>query len=325
MSETNDGQVVGPRDVLRPGLTLEYPVPETMREQAERYLDDPASFEVATPRLASTVMLLRPRVAGSSVAAAGGTQTEAGGLGGASGPGGHEAREPFEVFMLRRASTMAFVPDAVVFPGGSYDKRDDSYDVPFAGASLKAWARRMSCDEATARRAIVTAARELFEECGVLLATDAEDAPLHESPCDVRWAQARRQVSEREVSFGEFLSEHGLSLRADLLSVKAHWVTPLFEPRRYDTYFFCARLPQGQAADGLTTEAAASGWSTPRAMLDRAETGRALLMPPTIANLSALARAASLDEAIGEAEVCHVMLDPTRDAQGNVVMRSVIK
>ena len=121
------------------------------------------------------------------------------------------------------------------------------------------------------------------------------------------------------------LKRHGLALRADLLGLRSHWLTPEFEPRRYDTYFFCARLPQGQAADGLTTEAAASGWSTPRAMLDRAEAGHALLMPPTIANLSALARAASLDEALGEAEVCHVMLEPARDAQGNVVMRSVVK
>ena len=42
---------------------------------------------------------------------------------------------PVDVFMLRRASTMAFTPDAVVFPGGGMDARDVECAVPWAGPS----------------------------------------------------------------------------------------------------------------------------------------------------------------------------------------------
>src|SRR5690606_39575948 len=47
-----------------------------------------------------------------------------------------------------------------------------------------------------------------------------------------------------ETSFAEFLDRRGLVLRSDLLGAWTRWVTPEFESRRYDTWFFVAALPE---------------------------------------------------------------------------------
>ena len=154
---------------------------------------------------------------------------------------------PVDVFMLRRASTMAFTPDAVVFPGGGMDARDVECAVPWAGPSPEQWARLMSCTEPEARGIITAAAREVFEESGVLLAS----APDGAAPIDERgdhWAcRARGRGHAAASPSGNFLRERGLVLRSDLMRLRSHWVTPESEARRYDTYFFLARLPEGAA------------------------------------------------------------------------------
>ncbi|MFR0868629.1 MAG: NUDIX hydrolase, partial [Adlercreutzia sp.] len=105
-----------------------------------------------------------------------------------------------------------------------------------------------------AKGVITAAAREVFEESGVLLASAPDGgAPVDE--LEDHWAAEREAVATRRVSFGEFLRERGLVLRSDLMRLRSHWVTPESEARRYDTYFFLARLPEGQHADGRTSEA----------------------------------------------------------------------
>ncbi len=52
-------------------------------------------------------------------------------------------------------------------------------------------------------------------------------------------------LEARELSFTDFLDRRGLRLRTDLLRLWGSWVTPVFEPRRYDTRFFVAALPDG--------------------------------------------------------------------------------
>lgn len=59
---------------------------------------------------------------------------------------------------------------------------------------------------------------------------------------------------------------------------------PEFEPRRYDTYFFVARLPAGQTPRDVGGEAAATAWVRPRDAL--ADTY--LMLPPTTTTLREL-------------------------------------
>lgn len=228
-------------------------------------------------------------------------------------------RHPREAFMLRRAATMAFVPEAVVFPGGSVDPGDD-VRCPWVGPDEGAWARRMDTNPDVARRVVTAAVREVFEECGVLLAGD-EHGVCAVDASDPVWAEERRRLVSHEASLAEVLARRGLALRADLLGLRSHWVTPEFEPRRYDTYFFAALVPAGQEPDNRTAEADGAGWADSRLMLERGALGEVRLMPPTAFNLAHLAH--SFDVGIFAAGVDHapsVMLKPVVREGGEAVL-----
>lgn len=66
----------------------------------------------------------------------------------------------------------------------------------------------------------------------------------------------------------------------------SRWVTPEFEPRRYDTWFYVAALPGGQEPANLGSEADRTIWVSPQAGLDRF---RDMMLPPTAVTLTELA------------------------------------
>ena len=96
------------------------------------------------------------------------------------------------------------------------------------------------------------------------------------------------------------LTEHGLVLRSDLLGYRAHWVTPEFESRRYDTRFFSAAVPTGQRADDQTTEADLADWVRPGDLLQAWRDGDALMLPTTVVCVEDVAAAASAASFIAE-------------------------
>ena len=103
------------------------------------------------------------------------------------------------------------------------------------------------------------------------------------------YRDARTALDAKTLSFGEFLRDEKLVLRADLLRPWANWVTPKEErTRRYDTYFFVGALPEGQRADGDNTETDRAGWATPQSALDDFGEGRSFLLPPTWTQLDSL-------------------------------------
>ena len=134
--------------------------------------------------------------------------------------------------------------------------------------------------------------REVFEECGVLLAGPSADTVLDDVDTD-HWREQRRRLLEREASLSEVLREHDLVLRSDLLGYRAHWVTPEFEARRYDARFFAAAVPAGQRADDRTTEADLAAWVRPAELLDAWRDGAALMLPPTVVCVEQVAAAPS--------------------------------
>ena len=217
------------------------------------------STDVA-PKDASTVILIRDAAAGAA----------------ASG---------IEVFLLRRVKGMAFAGGMTVFPGGGVDPSDAEAEVDWAGPSVDWWAGRFSTDAARAKALVCAAVRETFEECGVLLAGPTADTVVADTS---QYAQARTQLETRELSFSDFLSRENLVLRADLLRPWANWITPVGEGRRYDTRFFVAAAPQGQIADGATSEAEEVQWQSPAAALAHWQGGGSILLPPTWSQLTAL-------------------------------------
>ncbi|MBH0781617.1 NUDIX hydrolase [Nocardia bovistercoris] len=203
---------------------------------------------------------------------------------GASGP---------EVFLQRRVDAMAFAAGMTVFPGGGVDRSDGTADIAWSGPDPAWWARTFSTTEERAKALVCAAVRETFEECGVLLAGPTADTAVRDT---AEYRDDRERLERREVSLAVFLAERGLVLRSDLLRPWANWISPVIEPRRYDTRFFVAVLPHGQIADGATSEAADVGWRTPARVLEQWRGGADVLLPPTWSQLDALARFGSTAE-----------------------------
>ena len=197
-----------------------------------------------------------------------------------------------DVFMLRRVASMAFAPRMMVFPGGGVDPRDADPDLPWAGPAPAEWARTLVADESTARELVVAAVREVFEECGVLLA-GADGDSIVGDVSGPPWQRERAALLSHEISLAQMLIRRGLVLRSDLLRARARWITPEFEPKRYDTRFFAALLPVGQIADDQTSEADHADWADPARLLHDYASGSALMLPPTVVCVEQLGAAAS--------------------------------
>ena len=199
-----------------------------------------------------------------------------------------DAAQSIEVFLMRRVQTMQFVAGVTVFPGGGVDERDRDADIAWVGPDRDWWAGKFGVDPVLAGALVCAAARETFEESGVLFAGRAGDPHGIVSDASA-YRDARHALESRELSFGEFLAAENLVLRADLLRPWANWVTPKEErSRRYDTFFFVGALPEGQLADGDNTESDHADWATPQAALDEFEQGRSFLLPPTWTQLDSL-------------------------------------
>ena len=200
-----------------------------------------------------------------------------------------------DVFMLRRAASMAFAPRMMVFPGGGVDPRDADPDLPWAGPTAKEWALTLVADEDTARELVVAAVREVFEECGVLLAGSDVDSVVGDVSGG-QWQAERAALLSHEISLSQMLIRRGLVLRSDLLRARARWITPEFERKRYDTRFFAAMLPSGQVADDKTSEADHADWADPAGLLRDYVSGSALMLPPTVVCVEQVAAARSATE-----------------------------
>lgn len=207
-----------------------------------------------------------------------------------------------EVFLLRRATQMAFAGGMTAYPGGGVDSRDTQdteVATAWAGPGPRWWARRFGCDVPLARALVCAAVRETFEESGVLLAGPDATRVVQDAS---RYADERAALVARELSLAGFLAGSGLVLRADLLRPWANWVTPVGEPRRYDAQFMLAELPAGQQADGRTSEAVEAAWCRPADALADRSAGRRWLMPPTWYTLAELAEFGSVAEALAASE-----------------------
>jgi 8-oxo-dGTP pyrophosphatase MutT (NUDIX family) len=255
-----------------------------MVEQARRFAA--SDGEPAEARLASTVVLVRPADAG------------------------------YEVFAIERVSTMAFAAGMYAFPGGAVDPRDFTVETEWAGPPPAAWAARLGLDEAAAKAVLCAAVREVFEESGVLLAGPDPGTVVGDVSGD-DWEADRVALIDRSTGFAELLAERGLMPRTDLLAPWSRWVTPEFEPRRYDTYFFVAALPTGQRTRDVGGEAAHTRWSRPEELFD----GSLPMLPPTRATLRQLGRHGTVG-ALFEAAAGRDAATPVRprvdfDAEGN--------
>ncbi|MGA8256614.1 MAG: NUDIX hydrolase [Nocardioides sp.] len=224
------------------------PLPDSIVDVAREFLD--GTRAPAEPRNAATVILMSPSDQGPAV------------------------------YYLRRQVSMDFAGGMCVFPGGGVDQRDFDTTVAWAGPTPIEWAQRLGCDEETARALVCAAVRETYEESGVLLAGTSESSVVADTTGD-DWEADRVALETRELSMTDFLNQRGLVLRTDLLGVWDAWLTPIFEPKRYRTWFFVAALPEGQRTRDVSSESSSVTWLPARVAADQADAGELALMPPT--------------------------------------------
>jgi hypothetical protein len=127
---------------------------------------------------------------------------------------------------------------------------------------------------------VCAAVRETFEESGVLLAGESADSVVADTTGD-DWEQDRVALEVRELPMTEFLQRRGLVLRTDLLNAWSGWLTPVFEPKRYRTWFFVAELPEGQRTRDVSTESDQVVWLPASRAVEQAEAREILMLPPT--------------------------------------------
>jgi 8-oxo-dGTP pyrophosphatase MutT (NUDIX family) len=195
--------------------------------------------------------------------------------------------ESLEVLMVRRGAGLAFGASAWVFPGGKQDAAD----------SDPAWEGLVEGGFTGSELALrVCAARETFEESGLLLGRDAAGKFASVEVCE-RLGARRGEVEKDPAAFMDVVREAWVKLALDRLVYFAHWITPDFEPRRFDTHFFLAAAPPEQVAAHDGSEAVDHGWVSPAWLLDQRLKGEAKLMFPTRLNLEVLAKSANAAEA----------------------------
>jgi 8-oxo-dGTP pyrophosphatase MutT (NUDIX family) len=249
---------------------IEFSAPEPLVEHARRFYA--AGGTPAPPRVAATVLLLRP----------------------APGPG-------FEMYVIRRAASMAF-GGVYAFPGGGVDPSDSQVHLNWAGPEPQEWARWLGVPADRAQAIVCAAVREVFEEAGVLLAGPQPDTVVGDVSGD-EWEFARRALVAREIGFADLLRERELFLRSDLLAPWARWITPEFEPRRFDTYFFVAMLPDRQRTRDVSGEADHTMWIAPADALARATAGEILMLPPTQVTVREVAANPDVAEVLAAADL----------------------
>ncbi len=207
--------------------------------------------------------------------------------------------DPFEVLMVQRAARGAF-PSALVFPGGVIEASDGE----------ETWSKLVAdfdSFESRQRAVRIGALREVWEETGILLGAEGG------------WAD------EERLDFGAAIAASGIQLQLGSLIHFAHWITPIAEPRRFDTHFYLAKADPNQSAISDLVETTTAEWVTPAVALDWAQSGSRQIIFPTMVNLARLVESGSAVEAIRAALEREVRpVQPEIELLGNRRRRIVI-
>jgi len=96
----------------------------------------------------------------------------------------------------------------------------------------------------------------------------------------------------------EVREEAGIVLQPELLTLVGRWVTPEFEPRRYDVHFFAVEVDAEQRPYSASTETDEAQWYRPAECIEAFSEGRMPMLPPTLAMLAACAEHRSVADVL---------------------------
>ena len=233
-------------------------------------MTDTPKKEPPPARPATTVLLLRPSRLG-------------------------DAASPLEVFMVVRHHAIDAFSGALVFPGGKLEEADGDPQLKARCAG----ADKISAGELKFR---IAGVREAFEECGILLARKRGERNLIAAAdlkgIEERW---RAKLAKDEASIVDLVEAEDLEIATDLMTPFAHWITPIFAPKRFDTWFYLAEAPEDQLALHDGSESVESVWIDPQQAIDEATAGKRTLVHATTKNLELLAEGGTVTGALSQA------------------------
>ncbi len=176
-----------------------------------------------------------------------------------------------EVFWVRRSQRMPFLGGFHAFPGGQRDESDADVAVE-------------NCEDAERAAMISCAARELFEELGVLVAHGAQTLTVGQR------ASLLDDLESGRMTWPQLVEHYGLHLDSTDWTFVGRWVTPPFSPRRFDTWFFLVDCPSKQEPR-LTNDAEldACEWTRASEAVERWQRSEVLTVPPVLHALRTLA------------------------------------
>lgn len=217
------------------------------------------------------------------------------------------------VCMVERRRAGAFA-GLLAFPGGKVDPADRT----LPGSRWRGTAAHDGHAPMTARELgwQVAAVREAFEEVGVLLARRGDEPVTADHLRAPSFVAARHGLAQRGVAFDwtPWLAEEGLVLDLACLGAWSWWITPEGEPRRFDTRFYVAVVPEEQV-DALVhdrVETVSARWMTVAQVEHERAEGRCGVIYPTRRNLRLLAPYATAAEALAAARGGHLDLRPVQ-------------
>ena len=200
-------------------------------------------------------------------------------------------RPELQVFMMKRSSQTVF-GGMWVFPGGTVDP-DDGERI------YESHCLHRSEDEASALLEIesgglayyIAAMREAFEEAGILLALAGdshEPLAIKSDATKARFHTHRQALHAGDLPLSGIIDAENLHLDAGAIHYVARWITPPMVPKRFDTRFFLARMPQVQDPIHDDKELVNSGWFGPAELIERAKAEEIAVMAPTRRMLESL-------------------------------------
>lgn len=209
-----------------------------------------------------------------------------------------ESEGPMQVLMVRRNQEIDFVSGAMIFPGGKVDETD-------LAAEWEGLADGWSTTPEAERGPRVAAARELFEESGVLI---ADGAAIENG----QTLAARKAIEGGSLRFADYLTQRGLRINLGAFTLFSRWLTPPVVPKRFDTFFYLASAPEGQVAVSDGRETVETEWIEPALALDLAARKQRTIIFPTRMNLGLLARTETVEAAVAAAMAReHRVVTPT--------------
>ena len=231
--------------------------------------------------------------------------------------------QDLEVFMVERHHKIDFAEGALVFPGGKTEESDGN---PELAAHCRSTMDGIDASALTpdALAVRVGAIRETFEECGVLLARPMGSDTLIDADRLTKVAERQREALHGDrLTMLDFVRAEQLELAFDLLVPFAHWITPEFMPKRFDTHFFLVDAPRDQLAIHDGTESVDSLWTTIPEALELEKSGQRTIIFPTLENVKKLGRNRSVAQALERAQadpVVTVMPRLTKGPDGILMM-----